>query len=83
MRRLDLRVAKREGWAMRRRRCAVVLSLLLVGWISSAPAVGFGRIDGGGQHREHERITRRPRMCELGVSCFEPATMDYLAGHTH
>ncbi|MFI5893250.1 CinY protein [Actinoplanes sp. NPDC051513] len=69
---------------MRRRRCAVLLSLLLLAWIASAPtpAVAFGTIDGGGQHREHERITRAALACTNGESaCFEPATMNYLAGH--
>jgi hypothetical protein len=67
---------------VRRRRCAVLLYLLLVAWIAPAPAVAFGTIDGGGQHREHERITRAALACTSGESaCFEPATMDYLAGH--
>lgn len=67
---------------VRRRRCAVLLYLLLVAWIVPAPAVAFGTIDGGGQHREHERITRAALACTNGESaCFEPTTMDYLAGH--
>jgi hypothetical protein len=70
---------------VRRRRCAVLLSLILVAWIASsgpAPAVAFGTIDSGGQHREHERITRAALACTNGESaCFAPATMDYLAGH--
>ncbi|SNY74082.1 CinY protein [Paractinoplanes atraurantiacus] len=57
----------------------VLLSLLLVAW----PA--FGTIDTGGQHREHERITRAALACTSSTSrepvCFEPATMNYLAGH--
>jgi hypothetical protein len=49
-----------------------------------APAVGFGTIDSGGQHREHGRITRAALACANGESArFEPATMDYLAGHAH
>ncbi|BCJ41253.1 hypothetical protein GCM10010168_44490 [Actinoplanes ianthinogenes] len=46
---------------------------------------GFGTIDGGGQHREHERITRAAVACrtaaEHGAACFAPRSMDQLAGH--
>jgi hypothetical protein len=76
--------ATQKGWAVRRRRCAVLLSLILVACFAPAPApaVAFGTIDSGGQHREHERITRAALACTNGESaCFEPATMDYLAGH--
>lgn len=65
----------------------VLLSLLLVAWIASAPgsAAAFGTIDTGGQHREHERITRAALACagDAGAQpdCFEPKSMDYLAGH--
>ncbi|SHN46971.1 CinY protein [Cryptosporangium aurantiacum] len=69
---------------MRRWQRAVVLSLLLVAGIvpRPAPAAAFGTIDSGGQHREHERLTRAALACTNGESaCFEPATMNYLAGH--
>ncbi|XVU22926.1 CinY protein [Actinoplanes sp. CA-054009] len=53
-----------------------MLSLVLVAWTA------FGTIDSGGQHREHERLTRAALACTTGQpACFEPATMDYLAGH--
>ena len=51
--------------------------------VSSAAA--FGTIDSGGQHREHERITRASLACagDAGSDdgCFERASMDFLAGH--
>jgi hypothetical protein len=31
--------------------------------VSPAPATGFGTVEGGGQHREHERITRAAVAC--------------------
>jgi hypothetical protein len=56
--------------------------LLLLAGIAPAPAVAFGTIDSGGQHREHERITRAALACtNREPACFQPATMDYLAGH--
>jgi hypothetical protein len=66
---------------------AVLLSLLLVAWTTLAPgsAAAFGTIDAGGQNREHERITRAALACvgDGGTepNCFEPKSMDYLAGH--
>ncbi len=51
----------------------------------ASPAAAFGTIDGGGQHREHERITRAALACagDAGSdeNCFDPTTMDFLAGH--
>ncbi|MEV0901838.1 CinY protein [Actinoplanes sp. NPDC049802] len=48
------------------------------------PAGGFGTVDGGGQHREHERITRAALACadgrRPGDGCFAPATLSQLAG---
>ncbi|MBG0563743.1 CinY protein [Actinoplanes aureus] len=45
---------------------------------------GFGTIEGGGQHREHERITRAALACPAGrgpdAGCFQPVSMDQLAG---
>jgi hypothetical protein len=65
-----------------RARCAVLLTVLLLAWTAPAPAFGFGTIDGGGQQREHERLTRAALACTNGEpACFEPATMNYLAGH--
>jgi len=65
----------------------VLLSLLLVAWTALPPgdAAAFGTIGTGGQNREHERITRAAIACagEGGAepNCFEPRTIDYLAGH--
>ena len=59
---------------------AVVLS-------ASAPgsAAAFGTIESGGQNREHERITRAALSCaadaESDAGCFEPRSLDSLAGH--
>ncbi|MFE3548237.1 CinY protein [Streptomyces kronopolitis] len=44
---------------------------------------GFGTMNGFGQHAEHERITRAALACPPGRSgndCFEPASLDQLAG---
>ena len=65
----------------------MLLSLLLVAWTALPPgaAAAFGTIGTGGQNREHERITRAALACagEGGAepNCFEPRTIDYLAGH--
>jgi hypothetical protein len=64
-----------------------VASLALVVWLAApgSPAAAFGTIDSGGQHREHERITRAALACAgeaaADVECFEPASVDFLAGH--
>src|SRR3954463_6990530 len=46
----------------------------------------FGTINGLGQRSEHERITRAALACPPGVksdgSCFEPRSLDQVAGHT-
>ena len=61
--------------------------LLLAVWIAApaSSAAAFGTIDSGGQHREHERITRAALSCAGETSahedCFEPGSMDVLAGH--
>jgi len=61
--------------------------LVLVGSVGSVPgpAAAFGTIDGGGQHREHERITRAAVACRARTGstgdCFEPRSVDQLAGH--
>ena len=65
----------------------LVTSVFLALWIAApaSSAAAFGTIDTGGQHREHERITRAALSCASGISsdddCFEPASMDFLAGH--
>ena len=56
----------------------LVLSTCVV--LVPSPAAGFGTIEGGGQHREHERITRAAVACP-GDDCFEPRSVDQLAGH--
>jgi hypothetical protein len=49
---------------------------------NSAPA--FGTIEGGGQNREHERLTRAAVACSADEGsdgdCFEPRSVDQLAG---
>jgi hypothetical protein len=70
-----------------RRRPALIGCLILTFWITapSGSAAAFGTIDGAGQHREHERITRAALACAVGArsngDCFEPGSMDQLAGH--
>ena len=72
---------------MRRRRSWLVIAAVMVGLSASAPgsAAGFGTIDGGGQNREHERITRAALACAgdggSEADCFEPRSIDLLAGH--
>jgi hypothetical protein len=49
-------------------------------------AAAFGTIEGGGQHREHERVTRAAVACQAATeksdgACFEPRSLDQLAGH--
>jgi hypothetical protein len=72
---------------MRRQRSGLVATLVLTAWIVSpaSSAAAFGTIDSGGQHREHERITRAALACagDAGSDedCFEPTSIDSLAGH--
>jgi hypothetical protein len=67
----------------------LLASLVVMAFIVSAPgsADAFGTIDTGGQRREHERVTRAALACagEAGSDpyCFEPGSIDYLAGHDH
>jgi hypothetical protein len=61
-------------------------SLALAGTLALTPAsaAAFGTVEGGGQHREHERITRAALACRAGTEpadCFEPRSADQLAGH--
>jgi hypothetical protein len=64
-----------------------VTLVIMIAFCASSPdaAVAFGTIDSGGQNREHERITRAALSCAaVGSSdadCFEPKSMDSLAGH--
>ncbi|GGU64395.1 hypothetical protein GCM10010211_31970 [Streptomyces albospinus] len=52
---------------------------------TAGPADAFGTVNAFGQHAEHERITRAALACAPGVpsdgSCFEPRSIDQLAGH--
>ena len=60
----------------RSRLMALSIVVILAGLIASPPpvAAAFGTIDGAGQHREHERITRASLACAgdapLGEACF-------------
>jgi hypothetical protein len=53
---------------------------------SVQPASAFGTINFAGQRSEHERITRAALACPPGVAstggCFEPRSIDQLAGHS-
>jgi hypothetical protein len=75
-----------EGGAMSSHR-SWFLAVVMIVLVGSTPgsAAAFGTIDSGGQNREHERITRAALACtgEAGsdAACFEPLTMDLLAGH--
>jgi hypothetical protein len=86
---LSVRTGHRPGRGAVRvgRRARLVTALVLAVWmvLPTSSASGFGTIDSGGQHREHERITRAALSCAgdapSDVECFEPASIDYLAGH--
>jgi hypothetical protein len=66
---------------------SALLASILIAWLVWAPgsAAAFGTILGGGQNREHERITRAALACPGGTSstgaCFEARSLDRLAGH--
>jgi hypothetical protein len=72
---------------VQRLRLRLLASLVVMMFIVSAPgsAAAFGTIDTGGQRREHERVTRAALSCagDAGSDpyCFEPTSIDYLAGH--
>jgi len=74
---------------VQRWRLRLLVSLVVMAFIVSAPgsAAAFGTIDNGGQRREHERVTRAALACAVEAGsdpdCFEPASIDYLAGHDH
>src|SRR4051794_5870085 len=69
------------------RRAKAVVAVLVASCVVGvpSPATGFGTIEGGGQNREHERITRAALACPAGAEsdgdCFEPKSLDQLAGH--
>ena len=70
---------------MQRLRLRLLASLVVMMFIVSAPgsAAAFGTIDTGGQHREHERITRAALSCAgtpVRTDCFEPTSVDYPRG---
>jgi hypothetical protein len=71
-------------WA--RRGSALLAVLILFGSVVSVPdpVSAFGTIDGGGQNREHERITRAAMACRVRTGtagdCLEPRSVDQLAG---
>jgi hypothetical protein len=62
---------------------SMVLSSVVV--LVPTSATAFGTVEGGGQNREHERITRAAVACQSGTGsdggCFEPRSVDQLAGH--
>ena len=57
--------ARQGGFQVRRRRSGVVASLIVTVYLASqaSTAAAFGTIDSGGQHREHERLTRAALAC--------------------
>jgi hypothetical protein len=65
---------------------AFLLAAFLTALYTPAHAHAFGTINGLGQRAEHERITRAALACPPGVksdgSCFEPRSLDQLAGHS-
>jgi hypothetical protein len=60
--------------------------LSAAGTATAPPARAFGTVNWGGQRAEHERITRAALGCRPGQpsdgSCFEPYSLDQLAGRT-
>lgn len=72
---------------MRTWRSSLAAALAVVALSASTPgsAAAFGTIESGGQSREHERITRAALSCAAELAsdadCFEPRSMDSLAGH--
>src|SRR5262245_59106022 len=62
------------------------LLLAFLCFLTPAKVQAFGTINGAGQRSEHERITRAALACPPGTksdgSCFEPRSIDQLAGHT-
>jgi hypothetical protein len=66
--------------------CLAALASTISTPASLQRASAFGTINGAGQRSEHERITRVALACPLGVpstgDCFEPRSMDQLAGRS-
>src|SRR5918993_24217 len=64
--------------AWRQVRLGAALAVALCIALPASPAAAFGTIDSGGQHREHERITRAALACAAdpgpGDACFEAAS---------
>jgi hypothetical protein len=57
--------------------CAAAVAL------TPASALGFGSVNGFGQRSEHERVTRLALQCaggEQAPSCFQPTSLDNVAG---
>src|SRR5712691_13456562 len=81
------RLSNRRGPEGRRRSAVTLVAFLLTAFWLLAPGEvhAFGTINGLGQRAEHERITRAALACPPGVksdgSCFEPRSLDQLAGH--
>jgi len=75
-----------RAWAQ-----AAILLIVLTGLFAAPEAYGFGTLNTAGplnpagQRSEHERITRAALACAPGVAstaeCFEPRSIDQLAGH--
>jgi hypothetical protein len=69
----------------RRRSSSYPLSWFALSASAPGSAAGFGTIEGGGQNREHERITRAALACAgdggSEADCFEPRSMDLVAVH--
>jgi hypothetical protein len=62
------------------------LLIAFLGFLTPAKVQAFGTINSLGQRSEHERITRAALACPPGTksdgSCFEPRSLDQLAGRT-
>src|SRR6059058_2695044 len=69
-----------DAWA------AFLLAAFLMALYTPARGHAFGTINSLGQRAEHEHITRAALACPPGVksdgSCFEPRSLDQLAGHS-
>lgn len=62
---------------------AVSLAIFGFAMVNPAPVGAFGTINGAGQNGEHGRITRQALACtasSVSGTCFEPRTLDSLAG---
>ncbi|WP_058041376.1 hypothetical protein [Streptomyces roseifaciens] len=63
---------------------ATALAAPMLMTVQAPPARAFGTVNTLGQHAEHERITRAALACPPGTpsdgSCFEPRSLDQIAG---